>query len=80
MLKRLEEERRESGRRALAAQEAERLRISRGLHDEVGQMLTGVLLQLEFARRCRCCPARSDLEEAKQAVQAGARGGATDRA
>lgn len=46
MLERLEVERRESGRRALRAQEAERLRIARGLHDEVGQVLTGVLLQL----------------------------------
>lgn len=47
MLDRLERERRESGRRALEAQEAERLRIARGLHDEVGQVLTGVLLQLD---------------------------------
>jgi two-component system sensor histidine kinase UhpB len=47
MLDRLEEERRESGRRALQAQEAERLRIARGLHDEVGQVLTGVLLRLD---------------------------------
>lgn len=47
MLDRLETERRESSRRALAAQEAERLRISRNLHDEVGQVLTGVLLQLD---------------------------------
>ena len=47
MLDRLETERRESGKRALTAQEAERARIARGLHDEVGQVLTGVLLQLE---------------------------------
>ena len=47
MLDRLEAERRESSRRALAAQEAERLRIARDLHDEVGQVLTGVLLQLD---------------------------------
>jgi two-component system sensor histidine kinase UhpB len=47
MLDRLELERRESGRHALEAQEAERLRIARGLHDEVGQVLTGVLLQLD---------------------------------
>jgi two-component system sensor histidine kinase UhpB len=47
MLDRLETERRESGRRALRAQEAERRRIASGLHDEVGQVLTGVLLQLE---------------------------------
>ena len=47
MLDRLEAERLESGRRALQAQEAERLRISRDLHDEVGQVLTGVLLQFD---------------------------------
>jgi two-component system sensor histidine kinase UhpB len=47
MLERLETERRESGQRALHAQEAERRRIASGLHDEVGQVLTGVLLRLE---------------------------------
>ena len=47
MLDRLEDERRESNRRALAAQEAERLRVARHLHDAVGQVLTGVLLQLD---------------------------------
>src|SRR5690606_22916195 len=46
MLDRLEAERQESGRRVLAAQEAERVGIARDLHDEVGQALTGVLLQL----------------------------------
>src|ERR671929_1333287 len=51
MLDRLESERRESGQRALRAQEAERARIARGLHDEVGQVLTGVLLQLDTAGR-----------------------------
>jgi two-component system sensor histidine kinase UhpB len=49
MLERLEAERRESGQRALRAQEAERLRIASGLHDEVGQVLTGVLLRLDDA-------------------------------
>jgi two-component system sensor histidine kinase UhpB len=47
MLERLEAERRESSQRALRAQEAERLRIASGLHDEVGQVLTGVLLRLD---------------------------------
>jgi two-component system sensor histidine kinase UhpB len=47
MLERLEWERRESAQRALRAQEAERRRIASGLHDEVGQVLTGVLLRLE---------------------------------
>jgi two-component system, NarL family, sensor histidine kinase UhpB len=56
MLDRLETERRESGQRALRAQEAERRRIASGLHDEVGQVLTGVLLRL-------------DDDETKQAVR-----------
>ena len=50
MLGRLELERRESGRRALAAQEQERRRVARELHDEVGQVLTGVMLELEQAQ------------------------------
>jgi two-component system sensor histidine kinase UhpB len=51
MLDRLEDERRESGRKALLAQEAERQRIARELHDEVGQVLTSVVLELEHAAR-----------------------------
>jgi two-component system, NarL family, sensor histidine kinase UhpB len=47
MLDRLEHERADSRRRALRAQEAERGRVARELHDEVGQLLTGVVLQLE---------------------------------
>jgi two-component system, NarL family, sensor histidine kinase UhpB len=46
MLARLEQERREATRRILAAHESERLRIAQELHDEVGQTLTAVLLQL----------------------------------
>jgi two-component system, NarL family, sensor histidine kinase UhpB len=49
MLERLEAERRESARRALAAQEGERSRIARELHDEVGQTLTAVALRAERA-------------------------------
>jgi two-component system, NarL family, sensor histidine kinase UhpB len=51
MLGRLERERRDSGRRALAAQEQERQRVARELHDEVGQVLTSVMLELEQAAR-----------------------------
>jgi two-component system sensor histidine kinase UhpB len=65
MLERLETERRESGRLALRAQEAERLRIARGLHDEIGQVLTGVLLQLDSLAAAN----HTDLEETKQAVR-----------
>jgi two-component system, NarL family, sensor histidine kinase UhpB len=68
MLDRLERERRESGRRVLAAQEAERVGIARDLHDEVGQVLTGVLLQLNSI--AESAPEhRSELDDARQAVR-----------
>jgi two-component system sensor histidine kinase UhpB len=51
MLDRLESERRESAGRVLSAQEAERQRIARELHDEVGQTLTAVALRAEHAAR-----------------------------
>jgi two-component system sensor histidine kinase UhpB len=66
MLDRLEAERRESGGRALAAQEAERVRIARGLHDEVGQVLTGVLLQLDAVIDAVGPERRHEILEAKQ--------------
>jgi two-component system, NarL family, sensor histidine kinase UhpB len=68
MLDRLETERRESGQRALRAQEAERARIAGGLHDEVGQVLTGVLLQLEGEARSEETKAavRQALEEVRR--------------
>jgi two-component system sensor histidine kinase UhpB len=50
MLERLESERRTASRAALRAQEEERARVARDLHDEVNQALTGVLLHLEAAR------------------------------
>ncbi|MGH2849787.1 MAG: ATP-binding protein [Solirubrobacteraceae bacterium] len=49
MLERLEGERRQSTRRALAAQEGERLRVARELHDELGQTLTAIALRAEHA-------------------------------
>jgi two-component system sensor histidine kinase UhpB len=68
MLDRLEAERRESGRRALAAQEAERLRISADLHDGVGQILTGVLLQLNATVGSVSPGQRVELSETQQAL------------
>jgi two-component system, NarL family, sensor histidine kinase UhpB len=46
MLDRLELERRQSSEAVLRAQEAERARLARDLHDEANQSLTGVLLRL----------------------------------
>jgi two-component system, NarL family, sensor histidine kinase UhpB len=68
MLDRLESERRQSGRRILAAQEAERIGIARDLHDEVGQVLTGVLLHLD-AIADSAPDHRPDIDDAKQSVR-----------
>src|SRR4051812_19136336 len=46
MLDRIEAERRESARREIAAQEADRRRVAAELHDEVGQALTGMVFGL----------------------------------
>jgi two-component system, NarL family, sensor histidine kinase UhpB len=47
MVARLEDERAGAARAVLLAQEAERARLGRDLHDEVNQALTGVLLRLQ---------------------------------
>lgn len=65
MLDRLENERGVSSAHALAAQEGERQRIARELHDEIGQSLTAVLLGLK--RAVDRAPAA--LQEGLRAVQ-----------
>jgi two-component system sensor histidine kinase UhpB len=49
MLERLETERRVSSGRVLRAQEEERRRVAQDLHDEIGQRLTAVVLELKRA-------------------------------
>jgi two-component system sensor histidine kinase UhpB len=70
MLDRLETERRESARRALAAQEDERRRVARELHDELGQILTGVLLLMDEASKAPPDRAGAVIEEGREAVRA----------
>lgn len=65
MLDRLEAERRRAGLLALQAQEEERARVARDLHDEVNQALTGILLHLEAARGKAPPELVSELNETK---------------
>jgi two-component system sensor histidine kinase UhpB len=73
MLERLEAERRRASSAALEAQEEERARVARDLHDEVNQSLTGLLLRLEAAREKAPPKLAGELAEiralANQAVQ-----------
>jgi two-component system, NarL family, sensor histidine kinase UhpB len=69
MLERLESERREAGAYALKAQEDERQRLARGLHDEVGQSMTAVLLQLKRMTASASPGQRAQLAEAQQVVK-----------
>jgi two-component system sensor histidine kinase UhpB len=66
MLERLEGERRRSGERVLKAQEEERKRVARDLHDEVNQALTALLLRLEAAAQHAPGELRDELEETKR--------------
>jgi two-component system, NarL family, sensor histidine kinase UhpB len=71
MLGRLEAERAASTARALSAQESERRRIAQELHDEVGQSLTAVLLELKRAADRVDEPAlRADLQHAQETTRA----------
>ncbi|WP_460070221.1 sensor histidine kinase [Streptomyces sp. YKOK-I1] len=71
MLDRLEAERAASAARALSAQEGERHRIARELHDEVGQTLTAVLLQLKRVADRAPEDLREELVQAQEATRAG---------
>lgn len=63
MLDRLERERRDSARRTQAAQEDERRWLSLELHDEIGQSMTALLLQLDVLSRT-ATPAQAPLVQA----------------
>ena len=65
MMRRLEAERRRAGSATLRAQEEERARVARDLHDEVNQSLTGLLLRLEAAREAAPPGMEAELAETK---------------
>ena len=69
MLERLEQERRDAGTRALKAQEEERQRLARGLHDEAGQSMTAVLLQLKRLSANANPEQRAQLAEAQEVAK-----------
>ncbi|MFI6559754.1 sensor histidine kinase [Streptomyces sp. NPDC050534] len=71
MLDRLESERAAGAARALSAQERERQRIARELHDEVGQTLTAVLLQLKRVADRVPEELRAEVGQAQEATRAG---------
>jgi two-component system sensor histidine kinase UhpB len=71
MLDRLEFERRDSARRALLLQEGERRRIARELHDDVGQTLTGVMLQVEGLSAAIPERLRPQLDELRETARQG---------
>ncbi len=65
MMNRLEAERRRAGSAALRAQEEERARVARDLHDEVNQSLTGLLLRLEAVREVAPPQLAAEVDETK---------------
>ncbi|MFI0818869.1 histidine kinase [Streptomyces sp. NPDC021098] len=69
MLDRLEAERATSAARALSAQEAERHRIAQELHDEIGQSLTAVLLELKSVAGHAPPGIRDDLRQVQETTR-----------
>lgn len=69
MLDRLESERASASAAILAAQESERQRIARELHDEIGQSLTVALLSLKRAADRAPESIAGDLEDTQETVR-----------
>jgi two-component system, NarL family, sensor histidine kinase UhpB len=68
LLARVEAEQRRSGRLVLNAQEEERRRLARDLHDEVNQALTAILLRLQALSQAAPPDLSEELGEVKKLV------------
>jgi two-component system sensor histidine kinase UhpB len=68
LLERIESERRRAGRLVVRAQEEERGRLARDLHDEVNQALTAILLRLEALAQDSPPERAGDVGELKRLV------------
>jgi two-component system, NarL family, sensor histidine kinase UhpB len=68
MLRRIDDERKRSGRLVLRAQEEERRRLARDLHDEVNQSLTAILLRLQALNQSAPPGMEGELAELKRLV------------
>jgi two-component system sensor histidine kinase UhpB len=69
MIDRLETERATSTARALRAQEDERTRVAQELHDEIGQTLTAVLLELNQIGRDAPLAVREGIQEVQETTR-----------
>jgi two-component system sensor histidine kinase UhpB len=69
MLIRLETERRDSAARMLSAQERERVRLARELHDEIGQSVTGLMLELDQVAARAPLDLEGELRETQEAAR-----------
>jgi two-component system sensor histidine kinase UhpB len=68
MLDRLQAERAQAASAVMSAQEEERARIARDLHDEANQALTGVLLRLQATAQHAPADMQAELRETQQAA------------
>jgi two-component system sensor histidine kinase UhpB len=68
-LERLDGERRTSAAHMLSTQERERVRLARELHDEIGQSVTGLMLEIDRVAKQAPDPIRGQLRETQEAAR-----------